>query len=183
MDVKAAANLSLVPKGGQIAPFILLAFSAIFFGVAVWLSIDGKPYILPLLGAVVFFVVGCLFWWVSHRNEALQRSHAFEMSVGGGKNAVVISADPRSLPALDYLKDILSHYSAIFHREPLPEASGIVGKDGVPVLGSSEQAKDITRKANLQAQQQADNMARQLVETQNSAELGSFSPIVSQKAE
>lgn len=162
MEIKASAAIELVPKGNQIAVNIILVMAAVFFGVAVWLDFEGKSWVLAGSVGFAFLVVGGGFWWKSHRNESLQKAHPFTLKVGEGDNSVEVSADARSLPALDYLKGILGQYSAVFHRERLPEASGTVDGAGQPIQSTQDQARLIVQEANEIAQRQSNAIAEDI---------------------
>ncbi|MNJ45713.1 hypothetical protein D3C77_408210 [compost metagenome] len=174
--MKAGAALELVPKGNQVAVNIIIILSAGFFGWAVWLETLGKNWILAALVGLFFFIVGSFFWWRSHKNESLKTAHPFSMKVGEGDNSVEVSADARSLPALDYLKGILGQYSAIFHREPIPDPSGTVGADGQPIEGTLEVARKIAKEANDLAQQQSNVVADDICSRVNT--LVNVSPVI-----
>ncbi|QXI57045.1 hypothetical protein HU759_018235 [Pseudomonas sp. OE 28.3] len=160
MELKAAATVDVSPKGGQIAIFLLLAFSAISFGASVWLYMGQKPFILPLAGSIVFLLIGSFFWIVSHRNESLKSSHPFTLNLGEGEKSLVISADARSMPAINYIKSMLDYYSTVFHRAPLPVASGMIDDKGQPISGTESEAQAVTDKAHELAQQQCDALVR-----------------------
>lgn len=162
MEIKASAAIELVPKGNQIAVNIILVMSAGFFGIAVWLDFMGRNWVLAGLVGLVFLIIGGGFWWKSHRNESLQKAHPFTLKVGEGDSSVEVSADARSLPALDYLKGILGQYSAVFHRERLPEASGTVDAAGQPIQGSRDRARHIVQEANEIAQRQSNTIAEDI---------------------
>lgn len=162
MEIKASAAVELAPKGNQIAVNIIFVIAAAFFGAAVWLDYMEKNWFLAAAVGTAFLGVGGFFWWKSHRNESLQKAHPFSLKVGEGENAVEVSADARSLPALDYLKGILGQYSAIFHRERLPEASGTVDAAGQPIEGTLEKARSIVQAANDIAQQQSNVVAEDI---------------------
>lgn len=162
MEIKAKAELALAPKGNQIAVNIMLVISAVFFGVAVWLDATDKNCVLAVVVAVSFLLLGGGFWWKSHKNESLQEAHPFTLKVGEGDSSVSVSADARSLPALDYLKGILGQYSAIFHREPLPEPSGKVGVGGRPIDGTAEEARTAVQSSNSIAQIQSNEVAEEI---------------------
>jgi hypothetical protein len=176
MDIKATAAIELAPKGNQIAVNIIFVIAAVFFGASVWLDFLGKNWILAGAVGLAFLVVGGGFWWKSHKNESLQKAHPFTMKVGEGDNSVEVSADARSLPALDYLKGILGQYSAIFHRERLPEPSGTVDANGHPIEGTFEKARSLVQAANDIAQRQADSIAEDICSRANSA--ASSSPVL-----
>lgn len=169
MEIKASAAIELAPKGNQIAVNIILVMAAAFFGVAVWLDFIGKSCVLAVLVGLVFLVIGGGFWWKSHRNESLQTAHPFTLKVGEGDSSVEVSADARSLPALDYLKGILAQYSAVFHRERLPEASGTVDAAGQPIKGSQDQAQFIVQEVNEIAQRQSNAIAEDICSRINPA--------------
>ncbi|WP_125926738.1 hypothetical protein [Pseudomonas moraviensis] len=156
MELKAAATVDVSPKGGQIAIFLLLAFSAVSFGASVWLYMGQKPFVLPLAGSIVFLLIGSVFWIVSHRNESLKSSHPFTLNLGEGEKSLVMSADARSMPAINYIKNMLDHYSNVFHRAPLPVASGLIDDKGQPISGTESAAQAVTDKAHELAQQQCD---------------------------
>lgn len=162
MEVKAGAALELVPKGNQVAVNIIFLTAAAFFAVAVWLNANEKNCVLSVVIGTAFMALGGFFWWKSHKNEALKQGHPFTLKLGEGEKSVAVSSDARSLPALDYLKGILGQYSAIFHREPLPEASGTVGADGKPIQGSAEDAKHKVDQANCIAQQQSNAVSEEI---------------------
>lgn len=162
MEVKAGASVELVPKGNQIAVNIMLLIAATFFGWAVWLQANDKSWILSLLIGIIFLAIGGGFWWKSQKNESLQQAHPFSLKLGEGQSAVEVSSDARSLPALDYLKGILGQYSAIFHREPLPEPSGTVGSDGQPVDDSIYSARASVNAANSIAQEQSNKVSAEI---------------------
>lgn len=160
---KAKAALNVSPRGGQIVVFTLVFISALAFFVAVWLHVQDKNYVLPLVGAIVFLSVGGLFWWVSHKNEELKQSHPFSLNVGKVDKSLLLSADVRSLPQVEYIKDVLSHYSSIFHREPLPMADGIIDKNGSPLENSVAAANVIVTKANECAREQCEFLVKELL--------------------
>lgn len=162
MDVKASGTLELAPKGNQIAVNIIFIISGLFLAGSVWLDTQGKSYFLSAVIGASFLIVGFIFWWKSHKNESLQKAHPFSLKVGEGDKAVEVSADARSLPALDYLKGILGHYAAVFHREPLPESSGTIDKAGNPIDGTLEKSRSIVREANEVAQKQANVLAQEI---------------------
>jgi len=162
MDIKASAAIELAPKGNQVAVNIIFVIAAFFFGGAVWLEASGRSWKLSGIIGVVFFVSGAIFWWKSHRNESLQKAHPFTLKVGEGDSTVEVSADARSLPGLDYVKGILGQYSAMFHREKLPDPSGTVGADGQPIEGNLEQARLAVQAANDHAQKQSDEVAEMI---------------------
>lgn len=162
MEVKAGAALELVPKGNQVAVNIIFLMAALFFAAAVWLNANGKSYVLSAVVGTVFLALGGVFWWKSHKNEALKQGHPFTLKLGEGEKSVAVTSDARSLPALDYLKGILGQYSAVFHREPLPEASGTVGAGGEPIKDSAEDAKRLVDQANHLAQQQSNIVSEEI---------------------
>ena len=149
MDLNVGAKVDVSPKGGQLVPVILAISSTFFFGAAVWLQSQGKSYELAGGVGVAFFGAAIALYLVSHKNSDLQRSHAFGLTVGSGGNQVVVKADPRSMPSLDYIKGMLSHINIIFSREPLPEASGMIDELGKPIENSVDQARDVTDRANV----------------------------------
>ncbi|WP_460061011.1 hypothetical protein [Pseudomonas sp. S2_A05] len=162
MEVKASGSLELIPKGNQVAVTLIFIIAALFLAGSVWLESEGKSFILSAGIGFCFLFVGFVFWWNSHKNESLQKAHPFTLKVGEGDKAVEVSADARSLPALDYLKGILGHYSVVFHREPLPEPSGTVDDVGKPIDGTLETSQAIVRRANEAAQEQADKVVQDI---------------------
>lgn len=179
MDVKASGTLELSPKGNQVAVNILFIISGLFLAGSVWLDAQDKNYFLSAGIGASFLFVGFVFWWKSHKNESLQKAHPFSFKVGEGEKAVEVSADARSLPALDYLKGILGHYSAVFHREPLPESSGTIDKTGNPIDGTREKSLSIVREANQEAQQQANILAQEICSRiQSIAPAAPTSPVI-----
>lgn len=176
LDINAKAALDLTPKGNQVAVSIIFVIAAIFLGAAVWLDATGKSCLLAGVIGFSFFGLGGFFWWKSHKNESLQKAHPFNLKVGEGHSAVEVSADARSLPALDYLKGILGQYSAIFHREPLPEPSGKVGVDGQPINDTIDQARLEVRAANDIAQKQSNEVAEDVCSRMSA--LASDSPVL-----
>lgn len=179
MSSSASARLFISPKGGQIAISLLIVCAALFFGVSVWLMSEDKSYYLSLAGSLVFLVVGALFWWVSHKNEALREAHPFKVSVANADNSIAVSADVRALPAVDYLKLIISQCSEVLHRDPLPNANGIVGADGMPVPQSERQAQQATADLNEQAKKAAEAFARQVIDKIPPSVLGE-SPVINE---
>ena len=163
MEVKAKAALSVSPRGGQIVVFTLVFFSAAFLFVAIWLHSQNQNFIIAVCGAMVFLAVGGLFWWVSHKNEELKQSHPFNLNLGEGDNGLILSADVRALPQLDYVKGLISHYSSVFHREPLPMADGMIGDSGELLEGRIEEANNVVQKANEQARAQCDVLMQELL--------------------
>lgn len=163
MEVKAKAALSVSPRGGQIVVFTLVFFSAAFLFVAIWLHSQNQNFIIAVCGAIVFLAVGGLFWWVSHKNEELKQSHPFNLNLGEGDNGLILSADVRALPQLDYVKSLISHYSSVFHREPLPMADGMIGDSGELLEGRIEEANNVVQKANEQARAQCDLLMQELL--------------------
>lgn len=163
MEVKAKAALSVSPRGGQIVVFTLVFFSAAFLFVAIWLHSQNQNFIIAICGAIVFFAAGGLFWWVSHKNEELKQSHPFSLNLGEGDNGLILSADVRALPQLEYVKGLLSHYSSVFHREPLPMADGMIGDSGELIEGRIEEANNVVQKANEQARAQCDLLMQELL--------------------
>lgn len=163
MEVKAKAALSVSPRGGQIVVFTLVFFSAAFLFVAIWLHSQNQNFIIAVCGAMVFLAVGGLFWWVSHKNEELKQSHPFNLNLGEGDNGLILSADVRALPQLDYVKGLISHYSSVFHREPLPMADGMIGDSGELLEGRIEEANNVVQKANEQARAQGDVLMQELL--------------------
>ncbi|WP_438284236.1 hypothetical protein [Pseudomonas alabamensis] len=153
MDFKADAAVRLIPKGSQIAIFALIICSVIFFGYACWLYAHTRPFVLPLCGSVVLLLIGSAFWLVAHKNESLSQSHPTVFGFGDGESKVIVSSDGRSVPTLNYLRDLISHYQATFHRQPLPPASGVIDDQGCPVSGSENVARKLNDKANQQGQQ------------------------------
>lgn len=176
MDIKAKAALDLSPKGNQVAVSIIFVIASLFLGAAVWLDAHDKRFGLAACVGIGFFCLGGFFWWKSHKNESLHKAHPFNLKVGEGSSAVEVSADARSLPALDYLKGILGQYSAIFHREPLPEPSGKIGVDGQPINGTIEQARLEVQASNDIAQQQSNDVAEDICARMNV--LASDSPVL-----
>jgi len=162
MDLNAKAQVEITPLGGQIIPFVLILISAAFFSVSIWLDMENRSYVLPASGAVVCLIIAVTLYVMSRRDTDLQKSHAFGIALGTGATQLSISADPRSLPALDYLRGILLHWSVLLERQPLPEASGTIDQAGRPVPDSVAAACEITREANKVAQSQVDNFATQL---------------------
>lgn len=162
MEVKAKASIELAPKGSHIYVVSSIVIAAIFFGVAIWLDFMEKNWLLAGLVGLVFLSLGAFFWWRLNKNESLQKAHPFTFKVGEGDCAVEVSADARSLPALDYLKGILGQYSAIFHRERLPEASGTVDATGQPIVNTEEQARLRVQEANDIAQHQSDDISEDI---------------------
>lgn len=179
MDIKASGTLELAPKGNQVAVNIIFIIAGLFFAGSVWLDAQEKSYFLSAGVGTSFLVVGFIFWWKSHKNESLQEAHPFSLKVGEGDKAVEVSADARSLPALDYLKGILGQYSAVFHREPLPEPSGTVDKAGNPIDGTLDKSLSIVREANETAQQQANLVAQEICSRiQTIAPVAPVSPVI-----
>lgn len=176
LDIQAKAALDLAPKGNQVAVSIILVIAALFLAAAVWLDTIGRNWLLAASVGASFFVMGGFFWWKSHKNESLQRAHPFNLKLGEGSAAVEVSSDARSLPALDYLKGILGQYSAIFHREPLPEPSGKVGADGRPIEGTIDAARLEVQASNNIAQLQSNEVAEDIVARMNA--VASDSPIL-----
>jgi hypothetical protein len=176
LDIKAKAALDLSPKGNQVAVSIIFVIASLFLGAAVWLDANDKNFALAGVIGLAFFGLGGFFWWKSHKNESLQKAHPFNLKVGEGSSAVEVSADARSLPALDYLKGILGQYSAIFHREPLPEPSGKIGVDGQPITGTIEQARLEVQASNDIAQRQSNDVAEDICARMNV--LASDSPVL-----
>ncbi|WP_153070736.1 hypothetical protein [Pseudomonas syringae] len=154
MEINAAAKLDISPKGSQIAVNALFAFSALSFSASVWLNYSDKPYLLAIFGSAVFLVLGSIGWWVSHKNEALAKSHPFTLNMGSGEQSVSISSDARSLPEVSYIQSVLAHWSSLVCRRPLPEADGMIGKDGIPIDSSKVEADLVVRHANALADQQ-----------------------------
>jgi hypothetical protein len=151
MKVKAEAKVSMRPVGGQVIPFLLIVISAVLFLVCVWLELQDKSYLLAATGSLVFFISGVTLYLLSRKDSDMRNARAFGMTMGSGENKVAITADARSLPALDYLKEILTHWSCLLERQPLPEASGVVDEHGNPIPNSEAAAADITQKANDEA--------------------------------
>ncbi|WP_133249050.1 hypothetical protein [Pseudomonas sp. B1(2018)] len=162
MEVKAAAEVKVEPKGNHIMVNLLVAASVLFGFHSVWLYSESKPFGLSLLLTGVFLVPGLASWWLSHRNESLQQSHPFLLGVEDGDKQIKVTADVRALPPLDYLKGLLSEYSATFYREPLPEPSGTVGENGEPIAGRVNEALAIANNANKQAQVLSEGLAKSL---------------------
>jgi hypothetical protein len=183
MDIKADAAVKLIPKGSQIAIFALLVFSVVFFGYTCWLYSQAKPFLLPLCGSAVLLVIGCVFWLIAHKNESLSQSHPTVLGFGDGENKVVVSSDGRSVPALNYLRDLLSHYQATFHRQPLPPASGVIDNQGRPVSGSVDQAREINDAANLQGQKMNSDLFDDALAKLASLGAPQASPVIAQMKE
>ncbi|WP_286800617.1 hypothetical protein [Pseudomonas sp. UBA4034] len=179
MSVQAKASLSIRPRGGQVAVITLICFSAAFLFAAVWFHAQNQNFIIPLCGSIVFLLLGGSFWWVSHKNEELKSSHPFNLNLGEGHNGLALSADVRALPQLDYVKGLLSHYSSVFHREPLPMADGVISESGKPIVGSIEQANKVVLEANEQAREQCDLLMQDLLISASSPSSISL-PVVSQ---
>lgn len=178
MEIKAGAKLELIPKGNQVAVNILFLVAAGFFASAVWFDANEKNYVLPVVIGVVFLGLGGGFWWRSHKNEALKQGHPFVLKLGKGEKSVAVSSDARSLPDIDYIKNVLGQYVAVFHRDPLPNASGIIGADGKPVQGSEGDAELLTDRANALAQQQSNFVAEAICSHMNKS--NTESPVVSE---
>ena len=166
MEIKAGATVEIKPLGGQIIPFALIIVAAALFLIAVWLDAQGKPYYLSVTGACVCLFTGVGLYLLSRRDSDLQKAHPFGMTLGSGSNQVAITADSRSLPALDYLKGILTYWSGLLEREPLPEASGMVDENGNPVPNSKASASEIVKAANEAAQDQIEEVSQQIVASQ-----------------
>ncbi|MGO4800579.1 hypothetical protein ACEN2T_14970 [Pseudomonas sp. W22_MBD1_FP4] len=179
MEVKASGSIELAPKGNQIAVTLIFIIAALFFAGSVWLEAQGKSYYLSAGVGFSFLTIGFIFWWKSHKNESLQKAHPFSLKVGEGNKAVEVSADARSLPALDYLKGILGHYSVVFHREALPQPSGTIDKAGNPIDGTLELSQSIVNDANEVAQQQANKVAQDIYSrVQSIAPVATASPVI-----
>lgn len=164
MEINAAAKLDISPKGSQIAIVALFSFSALAFAAALWLDYVDKSYYLALIGSVAFLVFGSIGWWFSHRNEALAKSHPFTLNMGTGSQSVLITSDARSLPEATYLQSMLSYWSYLIYRHPLPEADGLVGADGVPIDNTKLRAKLITDEATSAADRQLADAVKALKE-------------------
>lgn len=153
MRVNAKASVQVVPKGSQIAVFLLLIAAIAFFALACWLYVQEKKFALPLAGAVIFLLLACVFWFFSHRNESLAQSHPLKVSLGGGEKKLMISADSRSVPALNYLESLICHYHMTFFRSPLPMASGKLDAAGKVISGSELAAVSASETLNNNAQE------------------------------
>lgn len=171
MDLKAGANVEIKPLGGQIIPFALIIIASVLFLIAVWLDMQGKSYYLSLTGACVCLLVGVGLYLLSRRDSDLQKAHPFGMTLGAGENQVAITADSRSLPALDYLKGILTYWSGLLEREQLPEASGMVDNNGNPIPDSQASAREVVRAANEAAQAQIEAVSLQVSAPQAAGEM------------
>lgn len=178
MDIKAAADLKVVPKGSQIGIFTLLISGVGFFALSCWLYMSSEPYDLPLVGAGVLIGLGILLWLLAHRNESLNQAHPTVIDLGDGERKVVVSSDGRSVPALNYIRELLSHYQATFHREPLPPASGMINAQGQPISGSESSARDITDRANREGQQINNDLFDSVLTKLESVSNGSSSPVI-----
>lgn len=171
MEIKAGASVDIKPLGGQIIPFALIIVSAISFLIAIWLEMEGKSYFLSLGGACICLLVGVGLYLLSRRDSDLQRAHPFGMTLGSGSNQVAITADSRSLPTLDYLKGILTYWSGLLEREPLPEASGMVDNKGNPIPNSKAAARGVVQAANDLARAQIQEVSSQIAASQAAGEM------------
>lgn len=180
MEFKADAAVKLIPKGSQIAIFALLVFSVVFFGYACWLYGHAKPFVLPLCGAAVLLLIGSVFWLIAHKNESLSHSHPTVLGFGDGDSKVVVSSDGRSVPALNYLRELLTHYQTTFHRQPLPPASGVIDGQGRPVSGSFDQAREINDKANQHGQKMNSDLFDDALSKLSNLATPEASPVIAQ---
>ncbi|WP_154807195.1 hypothetical protein [Pseudomonas syringae] len=178
MEINAAAKLDISPKGSQIAVNALFAFSALSFSASVWLNYSDKSYLLALSGALVFLILGAVGWWASHKNEALAKSHPFTLNMGSGEQSVSITSDARSLPEVTYLQSLLERWSSLVYRQPLPEADGMVGKDGVPIGDSRAEASLITQRSNDLADQQVKDAVEMFRDRESTDIRQASSPVV-----
>ena len=158
MELKANASVQVSPKGSQIAVFLLISAAIIFFGWSCWLYMGDKKYALPLAGSGIFLILACVLWFYAHRNESLSHSHPLKVDLGDGDTRMLLSADSRSIPELDFLRGLINHYHMTFHRSPLPMASGEVDSSGrilkdseMSAVAASEQLNRNAAEINAQA--------------------------------
>ncbi|WP_193165256.1 hypothetical protein [Microbulbifer hainanensis] len=131
---------------------LLIAATLIVWGA--WYISEDK-----LLAGSLLFIPGTLAGFASYllgfrssKDQDLEDGHPFQISASD--SAYELSADPRT--SQDVLLNLIATAAQTMKdRKPLPEASGIVGKDGTGVASGKEEANKTICAIN---QQQVNDM-------------------------
>jgi hypothetical protein len=153
MDANAdlKAGVTLTPERSQvfIVAMLVLAGIALVAGlVFLWY----KPEIcwVPFSFALLFAGVASIGWFRSHSNVDLHG--AAPTTVSSSENgAIQLSTDLRTLLTPEALIGLTQVVELITYRQPIPEPDGLVGKGGIPIPLSKEQAVSRVHAVNVEA--------------------------------
>lgn len=149
MEVSAdiSAKLSLNPKLSQISIIISLFISAISFlsgFVFIW---NGKNWVVPCLVGTLFLAVSCVGWWRSQRAIDMSNSTPTELT---GINGVKILTDTRAIESNNAVNNLSKIMQIIAHRNPLPEANGLIDNNGNVIPNSVDASNQVINKINAE---------------------------------
>jgi hypothetical protein len=149
-NLKASASFDVRPARSQVVLVALtvMAIISLIFGGGLFIfdKLIGWLFVAIsiILGGVV---VWC--WLKSHRDTDLAQSHPTKYTMADGSH---LSTDSRLLSTQDGAKQ-LAHFLELFAlRQPLPEPSGTVNSNLLPIPNSTLEATERVKKLNEENQ-------------------------------
>ncbi|MEW8352661.1 MAG: hypothetical protein AB2665_02580 [Candidatus Thiodiazotropha sp.] len=151
---KLKTDIQVRPSRSQVVLVSLIVLAGICYLSGFLFLWEDKQYSwVPIILGVVLSAVVVAAWFKAQKDTDLENSSPTIVRDNIGNQ---IATDTRALMSPEGIQNMERLFSALTHREPLPEPDGIIDEFGDPVPNTLQEAQKRVIEANLQAQNIAD---------------------------